>query len=116
MKSVRPINVRRLLASDSDFVKDCKEQQTLLVPAFFLQYFLNRSLFFSNLCLLVIGHDDKKNNFGKNQEQQQQQQKLATNGGREVAHNSKQPLALAKVSIVVHVKLIQFNFSRRKDY
>merc|ERR1719397_2283152 len=30
VKSVRPINVRRLLASDSDFVKDCKEQQTLL--------------------------------------------------------------------------------------
>ena len=102
MKSVRPINVRRLLASDSDFVKDCKEQQTLLVPAFFLQYFLNRSLFSP----IVIGHDDKKNNFGKNQEQQQQQQKLATNGGREVAHNSKQPLALAKVSIVVHIKLI----------
>ena len=32
VKSVRPINVRRLLASDSEFVKDCKEQQTLLVP------------------------------------------------------------------------------------
>ena len=111
MKSVRPINVRRLLASDSDFVKDCKEQQTLLVPAFFLQYFLNRSLFSP----IVIGHDDKKNNFGKNQEHQQQQ-KLATNGGTEVAPNSKQPLALAKVSIVVHIKLIQFNFSRRKDY
>jgi len=30
VKSVRPINVRRLLASDSEFVKDCKEQQTLL--------------------------------------------------------------------------------------
>ena len=35
VKSVRPINVRRLLASDSDFVKDCKEQQMLLVPTLF---------------------------------------------------------------------------------
>ena len=30
VKSVRPINVRRLQASDSEFVKDCKEQQMLL--------------------------------------------------------------------------------------
>ena len=26
MKSVRPINVRRLLAVDQDFVRDCKDQ------------------------------------------------------------------------------------------
>ena len=104
MKSVRPINVRRLLASDSDFVKDCKEQQTLLVPAFF-----------SNLSFIDLGLDKKRLILVKNQEQQQQQM-LATNGGTEVAPHPKQPLALAKVSIVVHIKLIQFNFSRRKDY
>ena len=31
VKSVRPINVRRLLASDSEFVRHCKEEQMQLV-------------------------------------------------------------------------------------
>ena len=30
VKSVRSINVRRMLAADSDFVKDCKEQQLMV--------------------------------------------------------------------------------------
>ena len=81
MKSVRPINVRRLLASDSEFVKDCKEQQTLLVP--------------HSPC----SQTSLKNKMPiyTNQEQQQQQM-LVTNGGTEA--NPKQPLSLAKVSIV----------------